>query len=304
MAATAPPRPLYVLVRDLLLALLLGAFLFGVFTVFNKQFLNDFNEPGVLLIEAGAILLVAYLVGRAVTGATNALLAHRGGSSRAHAVRLLLNLLIAVGAILALFRLAGVSIESIFLGSALAGIVLGLAAQTVLANVFAGLLIVVADPFRPGDRVSIVSGSYGAIAPSYPHEMMYPSYSGVVEDVGLIYTVLHLDSGGTARVPNSVVLGALVLRQTPGVPRSLRVRMTFPLSVDVPTVEAALADVGAGLPPTPAHLPAPRLEVADVSATSWDGVVVLWTAVPDESTARDAVLRSVLARLPGRPRAA
>jgi len=301
MATSPPSRPLYVLVRDLLLALLLGAFLFSVFTVFNRQFLNDFNEPGVLLIEAGAILLVAYLVGRAVTGATNALLARRGSTSRAHAIRLFLNLLIAVGAILALFRLAGVSIESIFLGSALAGIVLGLAAQTVLANVFAGLLLVVADPFRPGDRVSIVSGSYGAIAPSYPHEMMYPSYTGVVEDVGLIYTVLHLDSGGTARVPNSVVLGALVLRQTPGVARSVRVRMTFPTSVPVPAVEAALADVGAGLPPVPTSLPPPRLEVADISSASWDGVVVLWSAVPDEAAVRDAVLRSVLGRLPGRP---
>jgi small-conductance mechanosensitive channel len=301
MATPAPSRPLYVLVANLLAALFLAAFLFSVFTVFNHFFLTDLNEPEILLLEAGGILAVAFLVGRAVTGAANAVMARQGVASRAHAVRLFLNLLIAIGAVFALFRLAGVSIESIFLGSALAGIVLGLAAQTVLANVFAGLLLVVADPFRPGDQVAIVSGSYGAISPSYPHEMMYPSYTGTVDDVGLIYTVLRLDSGGKAQVPNSVVLGALVLRRSTGVARSVRVRMTFPLTVGVPAVESALADVAAKLPRPSPLTPVPHLEVADISATTWDGVAVVWTAVPDEAAVRDTVLRSVLARLPGTP---
>jgi small conductance mechanosensitive channel len=303
MAAPAAPRPISVLVVNLAAALVLGLFLFSVFTIFNHFFLTDFNEPEILLLEAGGILLVAFLVGRAVTGAANAVMARRGGASRVHAVRLFLNLIIAIGAVLALFRLAGVSIESIFLGSALAGIVLGLAAQTVLANVFAGLLLVVADPFRPGDRVAIVSGSYGAIGPSYPHEMMYPSYSGTVADVGLIYTVLHLDTGGTAQVPNSVVLGALVLRRTPGISRSVRVRMTFPLTVGVATVEAALAELAKSLPRDSPLTPLPRLEVCDISAATWDGVAVVWSSTPDETTVRDTVLRSVLGRLPGTPRA-
>ncbi len=304
MAAPAPSRPLYVLIGNLVGALALAVFLFAVFTVFHQYFLTGFNQPEILLLEAGGVVLVAYLVSRAVTLATNAVLARRGAGSRVHAVRLFLNLLIAVGAVLALFRLAGVSIESIFLGSALAGIVLGLAAQTVLANVFAGLLLVVADPFRPGDRIAIVSGTYGALAPSYPHEMLYPSYSGTVADVGLIYTVLHLDTGGTAEVPNSVVLGSMVLARIPGVARSVRVRMTFPLSVGVPAVEAALPEIDATLPRTSPLTPLPRLEVADLSAATWDGVVVVWTTVPDETSVRDSVLRLVLGKVSGVARSA
>jgi small-conductance mechanosensitive channel len=300
MAASEPepPRPLYVLVRDLLLAILVGIVLYSIFTVFNGKVLTEFNAPEILLFEAGAIALVTYFVARAVTGATNALMARRGATSRASAIRLFLNLLIVIGAVLALFKLAGVSLESIFLGSALAGIVLGLAAQTVLANVFAGLLIVIADPFRPGDRVSLVPPSYGAIAPSYAHEMMYPTYSGTVEDVGLIYTVLRADTGGTVRVPNSVVLGALVLRQAPGVARSHRIRMTFPQSVPVSIVEAAVGETHGSLPGHSAAAPPVRLEVADISATTWDGVVVVWTTAPDEAGLRDRVLRSVMSRLP------
>lgn len=299
MAAPEPARPLNILLRDLVLALILGVVLFLVFTILNHLVLNRFNALEIILLEAGGVVLVAYLVGRAVTGATNALVARRGGSSRAYAVRLFLNILIAVAAVLALFKLAGVSLESIFLGSALAGIVLGLAAQTVLANVFAGLLLVLADPFRPGDRITVVSMSYGAIAPSYPHEMMYPGYTGWVEDVGLIYTTLRLAGGDIARVPNNVVIGALVLRPSPGVSRPFRVRMTFPLSVPVPVVEAAVARLppapnGSGPPNPPA-----RLEIADISAATWDGVVVVFATELDESVVRNRVLRSVLDTLPG-----
>ena len=301
MASPEPPRPLYVLVRDLLVAILVGVVLYSIFTVFNSKVLTEFNSPEIILFEAGAIALVTYFVARAVHGATNALMARRGGTSRASAIRLFLNLLIVVGAVLALFKLAGVSLESIFLGSALAGIVLGLAAQTVLANVFAGLLIVIADPFRPGDRVSLVPPSYGAIAPSYAHEMLYPTYSGTVEDVGLIYTVLRADSGGTVRVPNSVVLGALVIRQAPHVVRSLRIRMTFPQAIPVSVVETAVAETEGSLPGRSPTAPPVRFEVADISATTWDGVVVVWTTALDESEIRDRVLRSLLARLPAAP---
>ncbi len=297
MAQSPPGRPLSILVLNLLVALGVAVGLFVAFYAVNAELHPAAGSTALLALEAGAIVLVTVLVARAVTAATNALLARHNGVSRGHAVRLFLNLLILVAAVLALFKLAGVSLESIFLGSALAGIVLGLAAQTVLANVFAGLLLVVADPFRPGDRISLVSSSYGAIWPSYPHEMMYPTYSGTVEDVGLIYTLLRLDSGSSAKVPNSVVIGALVVHTSAGTPRSQRVRMTFPSATPVASVEEAVAALDRGGVPSPAGYPSPRVEVADIGPTTWDGVVVLWTAVAEENVVRDAVLRTVLARL-------
>lgn len=300
MANPAPRAPLRTLFLNLLGAVVLAAALFVLFVALNRYLLNVVNPTEILLIEAGAIVLVTFLVARAVTAATNAVMARRGGAPRAHAVRLFFNLLVAIGAVLALFKLAGVSLESIFLGSALAGIVLGLAAQTVLANVFAGILLVLADPFRPGDRVSFVSSSYGAIWPSYPHEMMYPSYAGTVEDVGLIYTVLRVDSGGIAKLPNSVVLGALLLKPSAETLHAHRVRMTFPLSVPVPVVESALAALAGSFAADLPGSPAPRLEVADISAATWDAVVVVWTKSLDEAATRDTILRAVLASVPGR----
>jgi len=300
MAAAATRRPLRVLVRNLLLSALLAAGLYALFIEFNERFFDSkgFNHPEFLALEAGAVLLVAYLVAKSVTSASDAVLERRGISTRSHAVRLFLNLLVAVAAVLVLFNLAGVSAESLFLGSAFAGIVLGLAAQTVLANVFAGLLIVLADPYRPGDRVAFVTSSYGALAPSYPHEMMYPGYSGTVRDVGLIYTVVELDGGGLAKFPNGIVLNALSLHQLPGMARSVRVRMTFPQSIPVATVEGAVAELADSVPGMGKSVPRPRLEVSDISEKTWDGVVVVWSTVFDEGRIRDSVLRSVLAKLP------
>jgi small-conductance mechanosensitive channel len=294
------------LARDLLAVAVLGLALYLLFVVFPGRLLGRFTATEVLLLEAGGIVLVAFLVARAVTGAATTVIVRRGEFARGYAVRLFLNLLIAIAAVFALFRLAGVSAESIFLGSAFAGIILGLAAQTVLANVFAGLLLVVADPFRPGDRVSFVSSSYGILAPSYPHETMYPAYGGTIIDIGLIYTVLALDRGGVAKLPNNVVMSALVLE--PRATAVHRIRMTFPLTVPVRTVEAALGDVLTSLPSPPTGSPGPRLEVTDISAATWDGVVVLWTHDPEAPEVRDRILRAVLGRLPGagseRPRPA
>jgi small conductance mechanosensitive channel len=297
MAAPGEPRPLRILLRNLVLVVLLGAALYLAFVVFGSVIFRRFTPLEVVLLEVGAVILIAFAAARAFTSAADAVLRREGQAHHGATIRIFLNLLIAVGAVLALARLAGVSIESIFLGSAFAGIVLGLAAQTVLANVFAGLLLVVASPFHPGDRVSIISSSYGAFAPSYPHEMAYPSYVGVVEDVELLYTILRLDAGGVAKVPNSVVLAALIVLPSPGVPKLHRVRMTFPITVDPKTVEAALAEIRAGFPDDAGRAP-PRVEVADISPTTWDGVVLLTSRTLDDGLVRDRVMRAVLRQLP------
>jgi small-conductance mechanosensitive channel len=292
--------------RNLVLSGLLAVGLCVLLYEFNAQFFasRGVTHPFFLAIEAGAVCLVAYVVAQSLTSASNAILERRGISSRSHAVRLFFNILVAIAAILVIFSLAGVSAESLFLGSAFAGIIVGLAAQTVLANVFAGLLIVLADPYRPGDRVSFVTVSYGALAPSYPHEMMYPGYSGTIRDVGLIYTVIELDGGGLAKFPNGIALTALSLHRLPGEARSFRVRMTFPQTISLPVVETAVAEVAGDLPGASPTRPPPVVEVADISERTWDAVVTVWSTVNDDSSLRDRILRSVLSKLsPSRPRA-
>ncbi len=301
MASPPSSRALGILTRDLLIAAVSAALLFVLFAVVNERFLRALSPSQVLLLEAGAVVLVAVLLSRAITNATDAVLRQHGLAPRGHAVRLVLNVLIATAAVLALFKLAGVSIESIFIGAGFAGIVLGLASQTVLSNVFAGILLVFADPFRPGDRVALIASQYGMIPPSYPHEAAPPSYAGTVEDVGLTYTVLALDGGGFAKVPNGIVIQAMVVVARG--PLVHRVRLTVPRSVPIATLEGALDEIARELPPPYAGAPPPRLEATDISATTWDAVVIVHTTLRDPGAVRDKVLRRLLPRLVPAPAA-
>ena len=84
-----------------------------------------------------------------------------------------------------------------FAGGTVAALVIGIAAQQVLGNVFAGLVLLFARPYVPGERVRVYSGALGG-----PHE-------GVVTAVGLMYTTLA-GGEGPINIPNSALLGAAV----------------------------------------------------------------------------------------------
>ena len=251
-----------------------------------------YHDPVRAAIGIGVGLLVMRAIGRLISG----YLRSQGDQRHDAMVRLFVNLLVAVVILFYLASVEGVSLQSLFLGSALAGVVLGLASQTVLGNVFAGITIVMWGPFRSGERIGVISASYGAIASTYAHEASYPMYIGTVTDIGLLYTVLRLDNGRVAKVPNVAILQGLVVNLSQSPVRNLRIRMTFPQSVPVATVEAAVATLPGTSAPVVPDRPPPFLEVADVGPATWDGVVVLWSAEPDEDRVRDVVLRAVLAR--------
>jgi small-conductance mechanosensitive channel len=293
--ATPTRRALVVLARDLLIAVLVGVVAFASLRIFPARY--PALSPYLLTLTAAAVVLVGYLVARAFGSAITAFLSGTAHLSQVTAVTLFLDILVAVGVVFALFEIYGVSVESIFVGSAFAGIVLGLASQTLLSNVFAGLTIVFASPYRVGDRIGLISASYGVISPSYPHELAYPTYNGVVEEIGLLYTVLRLDSGRTASLPNSLMVTALVVNLSRQLTRSVRVRMTLSQNVPVSEVEAILPAIARDLAPKNLTAPAPMLEVADVGVATWDAVVVVWTDEPSDGRAKDRVMRLLLERL-------
>ncbi len=87
---------------------------------------------------------------------------------------------------LVLLAIAGASPTALLAGGTFAGLVLGLAAQTVLSNIIAGVMIILARPYEVGDRITFFTWQYGLIVPAYPpkfysHETLMPGYSGLVQ---------------------------------------------------------------------------------------------------------------------------
>jgi small-conductance mechanosensitive channel len=85
--------------------------------------------------------------------------------------------------------------EHLLVGVGLAGVVLGIAAQQSLGNVFAGIVLILARPFGIGDHVRIRSGALGGI------------FEAQVREISLVYVTLQTEDG-ELKVPNSAMLAA------------------------------------------------------------------------------------------------
>jgi small conductance mechanosensitive channel len=136
--------------------------------------------------------------------------------------------LVTVGiVVLVVLGVAGVSAASIVAGSAFTAVILGLAAQQTLGNLFAGMVLLSARPFRVGERVRLQAGAVAG------------QLEGVVSSLGLLYTTL---ARGEDRimVPNNVVLSAAVLPIRE--PDSVDVRVRLGTGISITQVQAILDD--------------------------------------------------------------
>ncbi len=146
--------------------------------------------------------------------------------------------------------------ELALLGGAVTGLVLGLALQPVLGNLFAGIIILTTRFVEVGDTVRIVASQVPyqvALFPVYKYfspDYVAPGYKGRVVEIGLIYTTLILDTGYELRVPNMVLLSSGVVDYTPkwSEKQVVLVRLELPLSViDLDKLEEEIRKVLEGL---------------------------------------------------------
>jgi len=108
-----------------------------------------------------------------------------------------------------------IGVTSALFGGTVFGLVIGLALQTSLSNVFSGIFIILSRPFNIGDRVTITTWQYGMLAPWYPpkyfsNDFLIPGYTGVITDIGLMYTTILTDDNVPMKIPNSIMIQAAV----------------------------------------------------------------------------------------------
>jgi hypothetical protein len=132
-----------------------------------------------------------------ISGKARAVFEPRLGSAHAAVIRyalLLVGVIVVVVITLQLFR---VPVGQLVVGTALTSVLLGIAAQQSLSNIFAGMVLLLSRPFRVGDPIRLRAGALGG------------QLEGVVTEIGITY--IRLDTGETIMsVPNSQVLAAAV----------------------------------------------------------------------------------------------
>jgi small-conductance mechanosensitive channel len=164
---------------------------------------------------ATALLLAAvgWRFARDLGRAIGPRLMRRFDPGTASTVSFLIQLLTLLVIVVVALRIVDLNPRAIALGGAVTAVVIGLAAQSTLGNVIAGIVLQASRPFRVGERVRLQGGPLGA------------TVEGTVASQGLIYTTLARGNGAIL-VPNNSALGATIvpLRAPAGVDMRARIR--------------------------------------------------------------------------------
>src|SRR3954452_17542896 len=179
-------------------ALLLAPLVVGVLLVYRYRIsLFHLDEPVRLVCAIALVGLGAWFArdfGRALGPA---MLRHVDPGT-AGTIGFLVRLVLLVVAAVVALRIAGLTPRTLAVGGAVTDVVLGLAAQSTIGNLFAGMLLLSVRPFRVGDRVRLQAGALAGIV------------EGTVSQLGLLYvTVTHGED--TILVPNNTVLSAAIV---------------------------------------------------------------------------------------------
>jgi small conductance mechanosensitive channel len=154
-----------------------------------------FPGHGLEVRIATVILLVplGWALARSLARGFAPVLYRRLDPGTAGTVGFLLRLMTIVIATAVALRIAGLKGSTLALGGGFTAVVVGLAAQQVLGNLLAGLVLITNRPFRVGERVRLQAG------------VVAGQLEGVVGQLGLFYTTL-VSGADRILVPNGVLL--------------------------------------------------------------------------------------------------
>jgi small-conductance mechanosensitive channel len=205
--------------------LVLLAFVLVLFGERRSLFPGYATEVRIATVVALVVLGVA--LARALGRGFAPALFGRLDPGTAGTVGFLLRLGTVLVALVAALRIAGVKPETLAVGGAFTAVVVGLAAQQTLGNVFAGMVLLSTRPFRVGDRVRLQGG------------FLAGELEGIVGSLGLLHTTL-IKGSDRVLVPNNTVIQVAVtpLRE----PERVELRARFDAKVEPGEVEKMLND--------------------------------------------------------------
>lgn len=211
--------------RARLQILVTAPLLAGVLVLYSRR--GDFAgaDTAIRAVTVVALLMLGYALIRDFGRLLGPALFRRMDPPTAGTVGFLIRLAGILVVTAVALRIAGLGTEQLAVGGAFTAIIAGLAAQQTLGNLFAGLVLLSARPFRVGDRVRLQGGGI--------------ELEGVVSSLGLLYTTFDYGEN-TTMVPNSSVLNVAVtpLRE----PDAVDLRARLPADVTPGQMEALLRE--------------------------------------------------------------
>lgn len=202
-------RRIYLNVAAFLIAVIIGA---ALVILIPQLYKSSLNSTAIYATVLQALLIVIF--GYIATHELESLVIAYGKGKQRMDERSLAKVARVLGYIVIIFILLvmfQVNLTGLLIGAGFLGIVVGLAAQATLGNLFSGISMMAAKPFAEGDRITFTTWQYGMMPPSYSHHAMLPGFSGVIDSIGLMYTKIKLDDGPVTFVPNAIINQAVVM---------------------------------------------------------------------------------------------
>ena len=177
--------------KILLLVMILSATLI-ISTIFLRPLL-PLQE--LIYVQAAEVAIIGYIVLETVSKVSYKLTLPGSSLENARAIRGLIRItgtIIIVASIISILVQNPIVAASI---STISALVVGFAAQNILANMISGLYLSIARPFKIGDRITISSNS------------------GIIYDIELLYTRLLTENGDIVLVPSSSMASSTITLQ-------------------------------------------------------------------------------------------
>jgi hypothetical protein len=180
-------------------ALLLLAALWGLHWLVSGQAPSNVRH---LTWLVPLLVAVATVLGITLVRSLVNLLADRSttylGAARVRSARALITAVLYIVVALVIASQAQIDLTGVALSGAVTAVVVGIAAQTSLSNIIAGLVILFVRPFKVGQFVTVRAGTFGGT-----------EYNGEVGEIALFYTTL-LAGSREIRVPNNAMVTSVV----------------------------------------------------------------------------------------------
>ena len=156
----------------------------------------------------------------------------------------------------------GIPMASMVAVISVAGLALSLALQNILANLFSGITLLFTRPFGEGDYIAV------------------GSTSGVVQRIGLFYTVIDTYDKQVLSIPNSTVTGATLTNHSREPLRRVDLDYEASYDAETATVRAAALDAAAAVDKALSE-PAPFVGIKEYKDSSICYTVRVWCRAED-----------------------
>jgi len=258
--ATPPPATAHISVKDKLIDYIIG--------------------HGPALVSALVVILIGAFAARWIGRLVERWLERKAMEPP---VRMLLvritKLLVFVAALVVALGTAGMDVTALIAGLSVAGVGVGLAAQGVLGNLFAGLTIIFTKPFRVNEYIELLG------------------VQGQVTQIELLSTVLiHADRSRVV-IPNRKIIGEILHNY--GTIRQLDLTVGVAYGTNM---SEALLVIGQVLKASPRVLKEiePVVGIVNLGSSSIDIAVKPWVSVADFGPAGGEIYRSIAAEFNAR----